>query len=117
MNILLAEDEVTISRLIGHVLTQAGHLVTGTRTVAEAIGAFAAERFDLVLLDLSLADGDGFRVVETIEVHAGHRPPVVVITGERSFLDEDPRADRVAWVLTKPFDLEALEHTVQRFVA
>ena len=117
MNILLAEDERTISRLIRQVLTNAGHTVTGVQTADEAIAAVVDDGFDLVLLDLNLADGDGFRVVDSIEANAGHQPPVVVMTGERTFLEEDPRAARVAGVLAKPFALEQLEEAVNRFVA
>lgn len=117
MNILLAEDESTISRLIRQVLTNAGHQVTGVQSAAEAIEAIDDDGFDLVLLDLNLSDGDGFRVVDSIESRIGRHPPVVVMTGERSFADEDPRAARVAGILPKPFALEELEEAVNQFVA
>lgn len=117
MNILLAEDERTISRLIRQVLVNAGHTVIGVQTASEAIEAIEGDGFDLVLLDLNLADGDGFRVVDSVDQLAGHHPPVVIMTGERNFSDDDPRASRVAGVLPKPFALEELEETVNRFVA
>ncbi len=117
MNILLAEDERTISRLIRQVLVNAGHEVTGVQTAHEAVEHLAASHYDLVLLDLNLADGDGMRVVAALEAAAGPVPPVILMTGEGSLTPDDPRARRVATVLPKPFGLEELESTVRGFVA
>lgn len=117
MHILLAEDESTISRLIRQVLTNAGHTVTGVRSAGEAIESLAQGTYDLVLLDLHLADGDGFRVVTVLEEKGRPAPPVVLMTGEGQLDLDDPRAVRVAGVLNKPFDLDELERTVNRFIA
>jgi len=116
-HILLAEDERTISRLIRQVLVNAGHTVTGVQSAAEAIESLAADRYDLVLLDLHLADGDGLRVVSSLEEQGRKTPPVVLMTGDGQIDLMDPRTLRVAGVLNKPFDLEELERTVARFIA
>ncbi|WP_322796859.1 response regulator [Tepidiforma sp.] len=118
MKILLAEDERTISRLIRQVLVNNGHEVTAVTSAAEAVALLESERFDLVLLDLHLADGDGMRVVAAIETQQGEgRPPVVLMTGEGVLGADDPRTRRVATVLAKPFDLDELERAVNAFVA
>jgi DNA-binding response OmpR family regulator len=117
MRILLAEDERTISRLIKQVLANAGHEIVGVQSVAEALEHLESSSFDLVLLDLNLADGDGMRVVAALEKHAGPTPPVVLMTGEGNIDENDPRARRVARVLNKPFELDELEALVQLFVA
>ncbi len=118
LRILLAEDERTISRLIRQVLTSVGHTVVGVQSAAEAIELLRSGQFDLVLLDLNLADGDGFRVVDALTRDAAAaRPPVLVMTGERSFADDDPRFATVAGVLWKPFALDDLEAAVGRFSA
>ena len=117
MRILLAEDERTISRLIKQVLTNAGHEVIGVQSGAEAVDFLEASSFDLVLLDLNLADGDGMRVVAALENHIGPKPPVVLMTGEGTLDQDDPRARRVARVLPKPFELDELEALVKFFVA
>jgi len=116
MRILLAEDEQTVSRLIQKVLGSAGHDVVGVESCAAAIEQLADDGFDLVLLDLHLADGDGFSVVEAIERMAHKSTPVVVMTGESDFHD-DPRAQRVSSILQKPFNLDDLESVVSRYIA
>jgi len=117
MRILLAEDERTISRLIKQVLANAGHEVVGVQSAAEAVAHLESSAFDLVLLDLNLADGDGMRVVTALENHVGPTPPVVLMTGEGALDQDDPRVRRVARVLPKPFELDELEALVQLFVA
>ncbi|MCC6961386.1 MAG: response regulator [Dehalococcoidia bacterium] len=117
MKILLAEDERTISRLIRQVLANAGHEVVGVQTAAEAVSNLETTAFDLVLLDLNLADGDGMRVVTALENHIGPTPPVVLMTGEGNIEADDPRKRRVARVLSKPFELDELEAVVNFFVA
>ena len=116
MRILLAEDEQNISRLIEKVLAAAGHHVEGVRSCSEAIERLAGSRWDLLLLDLHLADGDGFPVVEAME-RTGNHAAVVVMTGESAFDEDDPRASRVSGVLRKPFALADLEAVVQRHSA
>ncbi|MCE7929217.1 MAG: response regulator, partial [Chloroflexi bacterium CFX7] len=84
MRILLAEDELTIARLIQKVLAAAGHDVVGVTSAAEAIERLAGNGWDLLLLDLNLDDGDGLPVIEAI-ARLGKHPPVVVMTGEADF--------------------------------
>ena len=117
MRILLAEDERTISRLIKQVLTNAGHEIVGVQSASEAVEQLETSAFDLVLLDLNLADGDGMRVVTALENHVGKTPPVVLMTGEGNLDADDPRTRRVARVLAKPFELDELEEIVRLFVA
>ncbi|MEX0782067.1 MAG: response regulator [Dehalococcoidia bacterium] len=114
MRILLAEDESMVARLISRVLGGNGDGVELVASCHEAIRRLQSEPFDLVLLDMHLRDGDGFRVVDALDSAPEPHPPVVLITGER-FDDGDPRPARVAAVLTKPFDIQQLENAVGAF--
>lgn len=116
MKILLAEDEQTVARLVTQVLTTMGHIVTGVRSCSEAIEQLHAPDFDLVLLDLHLADGDGYRVFDALRSEQIEAPPIVVMTGEHE-PEDDPRSTQAAAILHKPFDIEQLERTVLRFSA
>ncbi len=117
MRILLAEDERTISRLISQVLVSLGHNVTGVEAAADAIGLLRTETYDLILLDLNLADGDGMRVVEELRGLPAAATPVVLMTGEHVFSEDDQRVSMVAGVLAKPFEIDELEQMVARFSA
>jgi two-component system OmpR family response regulator/two-component system response regulator QseB len=116
MRLLLAEDD----RMIGDSLRQAlrleGHAVDWVYDVAAAQAALAAERFDLLLLDLGLPERAGQGAQPTAGLGLlralrgrGDATPVIVLTAR------DATADRVAGLdagaddyLTKPFELEEL---------
>jgi CheY-like chemotaxis protein len=114
MRILVAEDESLVAQLIARVLEGAGDHVEIVASSVDALARLAAQPFDLLLLDLRLRDGDGFRVVDSIDMGTLPPLPVLLITGDQ-FDDDDPRPARVARILTKPFDVRELEQAVALF--
>lgn len=59
LKLLIIEDEALVAMLVEDALTLHGHHVTGIAdTVAAAMELVEAERPDLVLCDVKLADGD-----------------------------------------------------------
>lgn len=58
-----------------------GHKVSIAATVAEATVAIETTHPDLVLLDLTLPDGDGFSVLRRLHDHECPLPVVVALTG------------------------------------
>lgn len=103
--ILVVEDERDIAALVAFHLTKEGYRVRTAESGQEALEAMAADRPDLVLLDLMLPGFSGYEVLQEMR----RRPdlaevPVVVLTARR---DE---ADRVMGLelgaddyVTKPF--------------
>lgn len=103
--ILVVEDERDIGALIAYHLAREGHRVRTAGDGAEALAALAAERPDLVVLDLMLPGASGYNVLKEVRERDELRDvPVVVLTARR---DE---ADRVKGLelgaddyITKPF--------------
>jgi two-component system phosphate regulon response regulator PhoB len=103
--ILVVEDERDIAALVAYHLTKEGFRVRTAEGGAEALETAAAERPDLMVLDLMLPGFTGYEVLQEIR----RRPeladmPIVVLTARR---DE---ADRVKGLefgaddyITKPF--------------
>ncbi len=112
--ILLVDDEKMARSLYSEFLVGAGHVVTSVASLAEAISALANDRFDAVITDLILSQGDGMQVLQ----HTKDRYPgteVIVITA----LDKvDPAVRAIksgaAEYLVKPVAPEALAHAVTR---
>ncbi|QRO01381.1 diguanylate cyclase [Archangium violaceum] len=115
--ILLLDDEKLAQTLYGDYLRAVGHEVTAVSTIQEARTALADGRYDTVVTDLILPNGDGMEVLRhTKEHHPGIE--VVVITG----LDKvDPAVRAIksgaAEYLVKPVAPEVLQHAVQRALA
>lgn len=60
MKILLVEDNETLAKGLEYLLEQNKYKVTHTLNAKETIKYLKAEKPDLIILDISLPDGDGF---------------------------------------------------------
>ncbi len=108
MRFLLVEDDRMIGDTLRAALRMEGHAVDWVRDAAAAEGTLASERFDLVLLDLGLPQGNGLDVLRSLRAR-GDATPVIVLTAR------DGPGDRVAGLdagaddyLVKPFELDEL---------
>ncbi|HET9441659.1 MAG TPA: response regulator transcription factor [Longimicrobiales bacterium] len=103
--ILVVEDERDIAALVAYHLTKEGYRVRTAEGGNEALEAVAAERPDLIVLDLMLPGFSGYEVLAELR----RRPelaevPVIVLTARRE------ESDRIKGLelgaddyLTKPF--------------
>lgn len=78
-SILLVEDDAEITRTLTEFLRSEGFSVTAAAGQTEALARAAAERFDLVLLDVSLRDGNGYAVCNELK-NRRNAPPVIFLT-------------------------------------
>ena len=62
MKVLIVEDDLAIVRLLQEYLASEGHEACACRGYQDAQVRLERDSFDLVLVDLSLLDGDGFEV-------------------------------------------------------
>lgn len=110
--ILLSEDEPVLARNIMRSLEGCAMHVTHAASARETETALRVGRFDLVLADVSLGDGDGIEVISAAGSRLG-KTPVVVMTGQDSLYNRG-RAERVpvAAFLAKPFALSRLRELV-----
>ncbi len=67
--ILVIEDDVDLARVIGAVFAKDGIDVKLSHTRQAALDACISFRPQLIVLDLSLPDGDGFNVVDWLRQH------------------------------------------------
>ncbi|MBR3282746.1 MAG: response regulator transcription factor [Ruminococcus sp.] len=76
--ILLVEDDKSIITNLSEFLTNEGFSVRNAEGQTRALELIGEEKFDLVLLDVSLADGNGFAVCSAIK--SEHNTPVIFLT-------------------------------------
>ena len=81
--VLIVEDSASLALGYAAQLEDAGHEVSLCETLAEARRSLSAEKFDVVLLDLQLPDGDGLALFDSLSGSKGH-PSVVVVTADGS---------------------------------
>lgn len=109
LRILLVEDHDGIARACQRLLVSHGHFVIRAAGAVGAMGAAERERFDLLICDLSLPDGNGLELLSKIRDRAQRPLPAIAISGS-------VYGDDIARCLTagfnahvaKPFDEEGL---------
>jgi DNA-binding response OmpR family regulator len=83
--ILFVEDEPAIAEPFGRTLLREGFDVVAARSVSEARARFARQPPDLVLLDLTLPDGDGRDLCR--ELRGASQVPIIMLTARGTELD------------------------------
>ena len=76
--ILLVEDDKGIVANLTEYLTKEGYEVKSASGQTAALQLVESEQFDLVLLDISLSDGNGFAVCKAIK--SDYKIPVIFLT-------------------------------------
>lgn len=114
MKLLVVEDDPTLQQALWRLLGQWGYAVESASTAAAALGWLEQERFDLVLLDLGLPDGDGLALCQTLRRWRLHQPLVLMLTAR------DGSASKVAGLesgaddyVVKPFEPAELRARLQ----
>jgi PAS domain S-box-containing protein len=115
-SVLLVEDNPDLVMGLQDLLHHDGYAVTVAGTVAGALELVRAHRFNAIILDLGLPDGDGLEVLKETQ-RLDPSLPVVVVTAHIS-QDRTVRslAEGAFAYLTKPYDREELRHTLRRAI-
>jgi DNA-binding response OmpR family regulator len=107
MKILLVDDDATLLDLVGYALGRKGHRVVTAADGTQALALCRAERPDLVLLDVTLPEVDGFEVCRQIRQES--HTPVILLTGRREDADVVQGLDAGADdYVTRPVSLRVL---------
>lgn len=108
MRILVVEDDLALSAGLCFELNNNGYITVAAYNCRKARQLIAEDRFDLVLLDVNLPDGNGFDLCRSIRQE---RPELAVIFLTANDLDQDvlDGFDLGAEdYVTKPFNMQIL---------
>lgn len=109
MRFLLIEDNEDLAASVATRLALDGHGVDRAGTLGEAVECLKDAPYDLILLDISLPDGDG-RNFLSAQRRAGLDTPIIVMTARAAVSDRVDVLDLGADdYVTKPFDFAELE--------
>lgn len=112
LKLLIVEDTLSMALLYQKQLENAGYLSDCVESLAEAKEKQAQEKYDLLLLDLNLPDGDGLSHLDSLYGSADEIP-ALVITADAS-LNKAIKAMKLGALdyLVKPFSESRLLTTV-----
>jgi two-component system sensor histidine kinase/response regulator len=83
LHVLLAEDNAINRELVLRLLSKRGHTVVVAANGKQAVSAFEAQSFDVILMDAQMPEMDGFEATAAIrhkEMTAGTHVPIIAIT-------------------------------------
>jgi DNA-binding response OmpR family regulator len=107
VKILVVDDDLELSNLIGYALRQAGYMVVEAGDGVAALDAFERESPALVILDVNLPRLSGLEVCR--KIRAASRVPVMMLTVRSAEEDQVQALDLGADdYLTKPFSPRTL---------
>lgn len=116
--ILLADDSITIQKVVELTFSDGDYEVTAVNNGARAIQKLGEMRPDIILSDIIMPEKNGYEVCEYVKSHPDYRNiPVVLLTGTFEPFDPD-RADKAGCdaVVTKPFESQSLIHKVEELI-
>ena len=117
--ILVVDDDVDLSGIIRLILTSAGFDTFVANSGQEALDWLAANRPDLVLLDLMMPDINGFTILRKMRANEPTKQlPIVVLTAKADQETRDEtRSMGADEFLTKPINANSMIDHVKRALA
>ena len=115
LRLLIVEDHATTRMVLAQLLTRSGYIVTTAGNIQDALAAYGAEIFDVVISDLGLPDGSGMDLMQEIQ---RIRPvPAIALSGYG--MEEDVRRTKQAGFsahLVKPVNVDQLRQTIDQVI-
>ncbi len=111
MKALVIDDEADILMMAQMALEMEGWEVATASTPSEGLALASSGGFDVVLLDLTFPDADGWEVLSSLQAVCS--TPVLLVSGKISAATLHQHGDiQVAGVIEKPFDVMTLAREV-----
>lgn len=108
VNILVAEDDENLNKLVCACLSAEGYSVRGCRDGAEALNRLEERKYDMVISDIMMPNTDGFALAAAVR-SADSTMPILFMTA-RDDMASKTRGFRLGIddYIVKPFDTEEL---------
>ncbi len=115
--ILAVDDSTTVRRLVSITLERQGHRVRTAIHGLDGLGKFEEETPDLVLLDLTMPEMDGYELCKAIRRSPGGKQlPIIMLSGNDGVFDKvRGKMAGATDYLTKPFQRDVLLATLTKY--
>ena len=108
--LLLADDSITIQKVVELVLAEEGFEIKAVNNGEEALAALATFKPDVVLADIEMPKMNGYQLCEKLKQNPDtKRVPVILLSGAFEPLDEELAAQvKADSFVVKPFESQEL---------
>ena len=117
-NILIAEDDAFLAKIIGNHLKNDGYNVHVVENGEEAIQRIAKNDYSLILLDLIMPVKDGFEVMKDMQKMEKETPPVLVFSNlsQEEDKEEAERLGATDFYVKANISVEDLTKIVKKYI-
>lgn len=112
VRVLVVDDEEMVRSIVTQLLTLNNHDVDRASSGDEALSMFEEHHYDIVFTDFGMPEMTGAELAQKLH-EKNPDLPIVLLTG---YTDTETAVDEVNDILSKPFKLEELEATIQKYV-
>jgi len=115
VRILIVDDNPGVREMMTFMVRRLGYAVATAATGAEALAHIQEQRTDIILLDLTMPDMDGFEVCRVVQRDATLQHLHIIITSARDTFEDKEKcfALGAADYLLKPFSVRELRARLQ----
>lgn len=112
LQILAVDDEKALCHLLALNLEDAGYEVTEASSGLHALQLLTQSKFDLVISDIRMPDGDGIFLLNEIKKRNPQSPPFILVTAFSDFSEAEAYHLGSENLLRKPVDYDDLVRCV-----
>ncbi len=116
--ILVVEDNPVIANMVQKIVVHLGYDFITATNGKQGVNMAASQLPDLILLDISLPEMDGFAAARQIRQNPKtHSIPILAVTGRASFEDQEACLQSGCNdYISKPFILEKLASKIEKLL-
>jgi PAS domain S-box-containing protein len=117
-NILVVEDNEVNRHIARELLQRDGHRVSEAHDGAQGVARAAAEKFDLILMDISMPVMDGRQATQAIRSGNGASANAPIIAFTANVMPDEMAlftAGGMDDTLSKPIDVDALRQIIEKY--
>jgi len=115
MRILLVDDDSLMRWSLQQTFATRGHEVTQASCGNTALSLLQTRSFDIILTDMQLPDGDGFKVVKAARAISPNIPVIMMSSLGAADLEKKDPGHVVTFFLDKPIDMNYVTNLVESF--
>jgi len=112
VRVLVVDDEEMVRSIVTQLLSLNDHEVDRASSGAEALSMFGDQDYDIVFTDFGMPEMTGAELAKRLQKRQPDLP-IILLTG---YTDTETAVGEVDDILSKPFKLEELQATIQKYV-
>lgn len=114
--VVVVEDDVGLNQAVTRLLQAAGFEVSRFQSATEALSSDASTHADCLVVDVHLADMNGYELIEQLSSRCPIAPVIIITAHDDAESRRTAQAHGVCAYLTKPFAGHLLVDAVERAI-